>query len=1051
MDALTAFFGRNGFLPHGYCFTWTPGVLWTMVLSDLIIAAAYLSIPIAIISFMRQRSDPSNRGVAWLFSAFILACSTTHMMDAWTIWNPDYGLQALSKAVTAGISLVTAFALWPLIPRALKVPSVGELQAVIASLEAEVKRRRRAEDNLGEIQQNLAVTLASIGAGFIATDNEGRVTRMNGVAEHITGWSQAQDQGQNYWSVFEREGRPLVYKTRNPVDVVIEQGLTVDTVVQTVAIARDGRRTAVEVQAALTREDDGTVRGIAIVIRDMTQTLRAEAESARLAAVVEYSSDAIISKTLDGQITTWNRAAEAMFGYRADQAIGQSVYVLIPAERHEEEVRVLAQLNHGERVAAFDTQRLTKDGALIDVSVSISPIRDSHGQLIGASKIARDISRQKQDAAALRESEERSRLAIESAEMGTFDWDMTSNWITWSRRHEALWGYAQGEFDGSYAAFARRVHPDDTAGIAAQIAVSIASKDLFQHDYRVVRPDGTISWVAGSGRFEFDAAGQPTRMLGMVRDITEQRQAEDARLKAQRLEAENHQIQEANRLKSQFLANMSHELRTPLNAVIGFADLLQSGFVKPDSPKHQDFLGHIGTSGRHLLQLINDVLDLSKVEAGKFDFYPQAIDLPALLDEVKAILQTSMQRKNIAVSTVIDTDVASLSLDPSRLKQVLYNYLSNAIKFTADGGKVTVRAFAQGPHHVRIEVEDTGIGIAAADLSRLFTEFQQLDAGYTKQHQGTGLGLALTRRLVEAQGGSVGVRSTLGVGSVFYIVLNRVHGTDAGRADSLDSGEAELKSEAATPADRVLVIEDNLQDQARLVDAFAEAGFAVDATGDGDAALSQARDIRYTALTLDLSLPNQRGLDLLADIRSHGASHATPVVGVSMPADENSASFAIANVLCKPIRSDEILLAMSPFKLKASGRANVLVIDDDPTALDLMRATLKSIGIEAVCVQDGRDALRDIEQLRPDAIILDLMMPGFDGFQVLDALRRLPAWRDVPVFIWTSLLLTDEEYALLARSAQAILMKGGGALEDVLERVRASALPVTLADGGRPL
>jgi len=411
MDTLTSFFGRNGFLPHGYCFTWTPGVLWTMVVADLAIAAAYLSIPVAIISFVRKRGESANSWVAWLFSAFILACGITHIMGVWTIWQPDYGLQALSKAVTAVISLATAAALWQLIPKALKVPSVAHLQSVIAALETEVQRRRRAEDTLGEIQQNLAVTLASIGAGFIATDREGRITRMNGVAEHLTGWPQEEALSQSIWTVLEREGRPPDFASKNPVDVVIEQGYTVDTVIQTVAISRDGRRTSVEVQAALTREEDGMLRGLAIVLRDMTQVARAEGESARLAAVVESSSDAIISKSMDGRITTWNRAAESMFGYRAEEAIGHPVQMLIPGDRQDEEMRTLESLSHGEPVPAFDTQRLTKDKRLLDVSVSISPIRDRYGRLIGASKIVRDITRERQDAAALRDNEAQLRLA----------------------------------------------------------------------------------------------------------------------------------------------------------------------------------------------------------------------------------------------------------------------------------------------------------------------------------------------------------------------------------------------------------------------------------------------------------------------------------------------------------------------------------------------------------------------------------------------------------------------------------------------------------------
>ena len=273
--------------------------------------------------------------------------------------------------------------------------------------------------------------------------------------------------------------------------------------------------------------------------------------------------------------------------------------------------------------------------------------------------------------------------------------------------------------------------------------------------------------------------GQAAHMVGIVSDISAQRQAEEARLEAQRLEAENRQVIEATRLKSQFLANMSHELRTALNAIIGFAELLQTGAVPATSPKHREYLGRIGTSGHHRLQLINDVLDLSKVEAGKFEFSAEPVDLAQLVHEAFAVLHTAVQRKRLTVAVQIDPKLTGLVIDPARFKQVLYNYLSNAIKFTGDGGHIALRAMPAGAALFRVEVEDNGIGIATADLPRLFTEFQQLDAGYSKQHAGTGLGLALTRRLVAAQGGSTGVRSAPGLGSVFYLVLPRVHGAVA--------------------------------------------------------------------------------------------------------------------------------------------------------------------------------------------------------------------------------------------------------------------------------
>ncbi len=239
------------------------------------------------------------------------------------------------------------------------------------------------------------------------------------------------------------------------------------------------------------------------------------------------------------------------------------------------------------------------------------------------------------------------------------------------------------------------------------------------------------------------------------------------------LDTEKRSAQEANRMKSEFLANMSHELRTPLNAIIGFAKLMAHGKVGPVSAQHQEFLGDILKSSSHLLQLINDVLDLAKVEAGRMEFNPEPIDLPQLVGEVRNILRAVAASKRLQVDVVIDPRCASLELDPAKLKQVLYNYLSNAMKFTEDGGKVVLRARPEGAEHFRLEVEDTGIGIRPEDVKDLFTEFRQLDSSASKKHQGTGLGLALTRRFIEAQGGRVGVDSSPGKGSTFFAVLPR--------------------------------------------------------------------------------------------------------------------------------------------------------------------------------------------------------------------------------------------------------------------------------------
>jgi PAS domain S-box-containing protein len=254
-------------------------------------------------------------------------------------------------------------------------------------------------------------------------------------------------------------------------------------------------------------------------------------------------------------------------------------------------------------------------------------------------------------------------------------------------------------------------------------------------------------------------------------DLREQKRGQ-ALVAAQRSTEERERgLLEASRAKSEFLTNMSHELRTPLNSIIGFAELLRDGEVGPVSSKQKEFLGDILGGGLHLLQLINDILDLSKVESGKFEFHPEPVDLLSVIAEVRVRMRTLSETKRIHMATSVVPEIRAVFLDPVRLKQVLYNYLSNALKFTPDGGKITIRARPEGATKFRMEVLDTGMGISAADLQLLFHEFQQLDSGAAKRHEGTGLGLALTKRLVEAQGGSVGASSVLGKGSCFYAIL----------------------------------------------------------------------------------------------------------------------------------------------------------------------------------------------------------------------------------------------------------------------------------------
>jgi signal transduction histidine kinase/HAMP domain-containing protein len=288
----------------------------------------------------------------------------------------------------------------------------------------------------------------------------------------------------------------------------------------------------------------------------------------------------------------------------------------------------------------------------------------------------------------------------------------------------------------------------------------------------LVARDGQELPIATSRATIRDEAQRSTGVVLVFRDQTEERRAAELKMNALRADVESRRAQEASRLKSEFLANMSHELRTPLNAIIGFTELLHAKKVAPTSPEHDEYLGDVLTSAKHLLQLINDVLDLSKIEAGKLQFFPEGVDLPDLVGEVLAVLRPSIAEKQVHVEWHVDGELTDVVIDAARFKQVLYNYVSNALKFTPANGRVTLRILAAGSS-VRVEVADTGIGIAPQDIPRLFTAFEQLDSGTRKRHAGTGLGLALVKRLVEAQDGTVGVTSTEGSGATFFAMLPR--------------------------------------------------------------------------------------------------------------------------------------------------------------------------------------------------------------------------------------------------------------------------------------
>jgi PAS domain S-box-containing protein len=378
---------------------------------------------------------------------------------------------------------------------------------------------------------------------------------------------------------------------------------------------------------------------------------------------------------------------------------------------------------------------------------------------------------EQQDAELTQESEQRFRLLVDGMkDSAIVILDPEGRVVSWNQGAERLLGFQAADIIGRYAS---ALHlPGDVALGKPQRELQIAADEgRFEDESERVRKDGSRFWASVVITALRDEQGRLRGFGKVTRDVTARRKADKER------KLFEDKLREANRLKSEFLANMSHELRTPLNAIIGFAQLMHAEKVGPITAAHREFLGDILSSSKHLLRLIDDVLDVANVESGKMEFRAEQVGLAEIAGEIREGLGELAASKHLRVDLRIDPEVNTAVVDPGRLKQILYNYLSNAIKFTPEGGRVDISIAPEGPELFRLDVEDTGIGISPEDLGKLFLEFQQLDAGTAKKYQGTGLGLALTKRIVEAQGGRVDVRSVPGRGSTFSAILPRARAT----------------------------------------------------------------------------------------------------------------------------------------------------------------------------------------------------------------------------------------------------------------------------------
>jgi PAS domain S-box-containing protein len=859
--------------------------------------------------------------------------------------------------------------------------------------------------------------------------------------------------------------------------LVFKASRGIEDIYELTYIRKDGSRFPAVVSVTALRDAEGAIIGYLLIGTDNTARKRAEEAlleaGALQSAIFNSANFSSIATDAEGVIQIFNVGAERMLGYSAVEVLNTVTPADI-SDPHEVVARATSlslefetPIAPGFEALVFKASRgiediyeltyIRKDGSRFPAVVSVTALRGPEDAIIGYLLIGTDNTarqrveeeRMKLDQR-LRDQHFYTRSLIESNIDALMTTDPRGIITDVNKQTEALTGRTRDELIG--APF-KNCFTDPWRAEAGINRVLLEGR-VTNYELTAQARDGTLTVVSYNASTFHDRDRKLQGVFVSARDMTELKRYEAT------LEQTNAELEQASRMKSEFLANMSHELRTPLNAIIGFSELLKDGLVGPLADRQRGFIGDIFESGNHLLALINDILDLSKVEAGKMELDLEPVPLADLFANSLSIIREKAAERHVRLELDAGSLMGTIRVDARKVKQILYNLLSNAVKFSDDGGHVILRATrvpgsevgqpsgsrpSRGftaptgdyAEYLRISVSDDGIGITEEGLGQLFRPFTQVDSGLNRKFEGTGLGLAMVKLLAELHGGAVCMESAEGVGSVFTVWLPMRTETDAATPARPAHAAAIAEPERARTA---LIVEDDPK-SAQLIRLQLEAeGFRVVHATTAEEALVLAVQEPLSLITLDIMLPDMDGWEFLARIKENPALRRIPVVIISIVADHTKGfTLGAAAVMQKPISRQDLFESLADLgMMPPKGQPlRILVVDDEPAAVEVMAERVVEMTGTVLRAHGGVEAIETARRELPDVILLDLLMPDVNGFDVVNALQERPETARIPILIITSKRVTAADRTSLNGNVTAIMEKATfrpGQLTDEIRR-----------------